>query len=57
MKKVISLILCLCTSLFLLTACNDVNKSSAEDAMGLLKKSSDYYKNVKNVDFNKSKDR
>ncbi len=50
MRKVISLILCLCTSLFLLTACNDVNKSSAEDAMGLLKKSSDYYKNVKNVE-------
>ncbi len=49
MKKAISLILCLCTSLFLLTACNVVNKSSTEDAMGLLKKSSDYYKNINNV--------
>ena len=52
MKKIISLILCMCTSLFLLTACSDVNKSNSEDAMGLLKKSSDYYNNVKNVKLN-----
>lgn len=49
MKKVISLILCLCTSLFLLTACSDVDKSNTEDAMGLLKKSSEFYNEIKNV--------
>ena len=49
MKKVISLILCLCTSLLLLTACSDVNKSNTEDAMDLMKKSSDYYNKINNI--------
>lgn len=63
MKKIMSfiLILCICTSLFL-TACSnantnsdananisDTNTNSNDDAMNLLKKSSDYYNNVKNV--------